>query len=90
MDQPPFFGAGFGTVWNLVFWIVRAIAIIAAAYFVYHSAIRRKRAALNIGANWWVLFTVVGGVWTLLVYWLMEHSTLSGHRNENALDRGTP
>jgi hypothetical protein len=84
MDQPPFFGPGFGSVWNLIFWVVRAIAIIAAAYFVYQSAIRRKRAALNIGPNWWILFTVVGGVWTLLVYWLMEHSTLSGHRDENA------
>ena len=84
MDQPPFFGSGLGTVWNAVFWIVRAIAVIAAAYFVYHSAIRRKRAALNIGPNWWVLFTLVGGVWTLLIYWLMEHSTLSVRRDNDA------
>jgi hypothetical protein len=84
MDQPPFFGAGLGTVWNAVFWIVRAIAIIAAAYFVYQSAVRRKRAALNIGPNWWVLFTLVGGVWTLLIYWLMEQSTLSVQHDNDA------
>ena len=84
MDQPPFFGAGFGTAWNALFWGIRAIAIVAAAYFVYQAAIRRKRAALNIGPNWWVLFTLVGGVWTLLVYWLMEHSTLSVHCDSDA------
>ena len=83
MDQPPFFGPGFGTVWNVVFWVIRAIAVVAAAYFVYHAAIRRKRAALNIGPNWWVLFTLVGGIWTVLVYWLMEHSTLSAHRDSD-------
>ena len=84
MDQPPFFGAGFGTAWNALFWVIRAIAIVAAAYFVYQAAIRRKRAALNIGPNWWVLFTLVGGVWPLRVYWLMEHSTLSVHRDSDA------
>jgi uncharacterized membrane protein YdcZ (DUF606 family) len=84
MDQPPFLGAGFDTVWNSAFWIVRAIAIVAGAYFVYQSAVRRKRAALNIGPYWWVLFTFVGGIWTLLIYWLMEHSTLSIDRNDDS------
>jgi hypothetical protein len=51
---------------------------------VYQSAVLRKRAALNIGPYWWVLFTLVGGVWTLLIYWLMEHSTLSVDRGNDA------
>ena len=84
MESPPFFGAPFGTVWNSVYWIVRAIAIVACAYFVYQSAIRRRHAALNIGPYWWVLFTVVGGIWTILIYWVMEHSTLSSRRNDDA------
>jgi H+/Cl- antiporter ClcA len=84
MEHPPFLDGGLGTAWNVVFWIARAIAIGACAYFVYHSAIRRKRATLNIGPYWWVLFTLVGGIWTLLIYWLMEHSTLSVHRDNEA------
>ena len=81
MGQPPFLGDGFGAVWNSAYWIAHAVAIVAAAYFVYQSAVRRKRAALNIGPYWWALFTLVGGVWTLLIYWLMEHSTLSVDRD---------
>ena len=84
MEQPPFIGGGLGTVWNSLFWIARAIAVVAAAYFVYRSAVRRKRAVMNIGPNWWVLFTLVGGLWTLLIYWLMEHSTLSVQRDNDA------
>ena len=72
-----------GPVWSSVWWIVRAIAIIAAAYFVYQAAIRRKHAAMNIGAPWWALFTVVGGIWTILIYWLIEHSTLAARRDDN-------
>ena len=86
MGQPPFLGDGFGAVWNSTYWIAHAIAIAVAAYFVYQSAVRRKRAALNIGPYWWALFTLVGGVWTLLIYWLMEHSTLSVDR-DNEVDR---
>ena len=77
MESPPFLEGGLGTVWNTLFWIVRAVAIIACAYFVYHSAVRRRHAALNIGPYWWLLFTLVGGIWTLLIYWLMEHSSLA-------------
>lgn len=80
MEQPPFLGGTLGTLWGSVFWIARAIAVIACAYFVYHSAVRRKHAALNIGPYWWVLFTLVGGIWTLFIYWVMEHSTLSVRR----------
>jgi len=83
MEQPPFLGGGLATTWNSAFWIIRVVVILACAYFVYHSAIRRKRAALNIGPYWWVLFTLVGGIWTLLIYWLMEHSTLSVERDSD-------
>ena len=84
MGPPPFFGEPLGTAWNSVYRIVHAIAIVAAAYFVYQSAIRRRQAALNIGPRWWVLFTLVGGIWTLLIYWVMEHSTLSARRNDDS------
>jgi hypothetical protein len=81
MGQPPFLGGVLGTLWSSVFWVAHAIAIIAAACFVYRSAVRRTQAAMGIGALWWVLFTLVGGIWTLFVYWIMEHSTLSTRRS---------
>jgi hypothetical protein len=81
MGQPPFLGGMPGTLWSSVFWAAHAIATVACAYFVYQSAIRRKQAAMDIGAFWWVLFTLVGGIWTLFVYWIMEHSTLSARRS---------
>ena len=73
-------GYQLGTLWSSAFWIARAIAIIPSAYFERHSAVRRKHAALNVGAYWWVLFTLVGGFWMLYIYWVMEHSTLSVRR----------
>jgi hypothetical protein len=83
LEPPPFFGETVGAIWRLLYWIARVIVVIGCAYFVYHSAIRRKRPAMNIGPYWWTLFTVVGGIWTLLIYWLMEHSTLAARDDSN-------
>jgi hypothetical protein len=83
MGHPPFFGDGLATLWDSIFWVAKAVAIVAIAYFLYQAAIRRRHAALNIGAHWWVLFTLLGGIWTLLIYWLMERSTLSAYAGED-------
>jgi hypothetical protein len=84
MEPTSFIGAIFGAVWIYAYWIVWGLTSVACAYFVYQSAIRRKQAALGIGAYWWAFFTLLGGIWTLLIYWLIEHSTLSSHRNDDA------
>lgn len=73
--------AAFGAVWIYAFWAAWGLTSIACAYFAYQSTIRRKHLALDIGAYWWAFFTLVGSIWTLLIYWLVEHSTLSGQRN---------
>ena len=83
MEQPSFVGAVFGAAWIYAYWIGWGLTSLASAYFVYQSAIRRKSAALNIGAYWWALFTLVGGIWTLLIYWVIEHSTLSPGRTDD-------
>ena len=76
MEQPSFFSAIFGATALYLYWAVWIMTNIACAYFVYQSAIHRKSNALNISAYWWALFTLLGGIWTLLIYWLMEHSSL--------------
>lgn len=78
MEEPSLFSTLFGATWVYAYWAVWATINIASAYFVYQAAIRRERAALNIGPYWWALFTLVSGIWALLIYWLIEHSTLSG------------
>ena len=50
---------------------------IAGAFFVYQCAVRRQQATMNINPYWWAFFTLTGGLSTLLIYWLIEHSTLS-------------
>lgn len=60
-----------------IYWALYAITNIGCAYFVYQDAIKQTHRALNIGPYWWALFTVIGGVWPLIAYWLMQHSSLS-------------
>ncbi len=84
MEQTSLFGAVFGAAWVYLYWGAWGLTSIACAYFVYQDAIRRKHAALKIGAYWWALFTLIGGVWSLLAYWLIERSTLSSRSDDDA------
>jgi hypothetical protein len=79
MEQPAFIQAIFGPVDIYLYWLVWIGSNIACTYFVYQSAIRRASPAMNINAYWWAAFTLLGGIWTLFVFWLMEHSTLARH-----------
>jgi len=63
--------------WVTIYWVLYAITNLGCAYFVYQDAMKQSRHALNIGAGWWALFCIIGGVWPLLVYWVMQHSSLS-------------
>ena len=77
MEEQSFAQALFTGAWMYVYWILYAITNVGCAYFVYQDAIKQNRRALNIGPYWWAMFSLIGGVWPLLVYWLMQHSTLS-------------
>ena len=76
MAQITFFQTFFGAGLLYFYWMIWIVSNIACAYFVYQSALRRTAPALNINAYWWALFTLMGGIWALFVYWVMEHSTL--------------
>jgi hypothetical protein len=76
MDGSSFAGAVFSSAWLYIYWILYGLTNCACAYFVYQDAIKQNSRALNIGPYWWGAFSLLGGVWTLLAYWLMQHSTL--------------
>jgi hypothetical protein len=59
-----------------IYWLLYALTNIACAFFVYQDAIKQNKRALNIGSVWWGFFSLLGGVWILLAYWIMQHSTL--------------
>jgi hypothetical protein len=78
MDVSSF--AGFSTIGLFLYWILYGLTNFGCAYFVYQDAIKQEKRALNIGPYWWGIFSILGGVWTLLAYWLMQHSTLVQHQ----------
>lgn len=77
MSGSSYFLAIFSSYGIYIYWILFAITNIGCTYFVYQDAIKQNKRALNIGATWWGLFTLLGGIWTLLAYWIMQHSTLT-------------
>ena len=77
MGEPSFFQAILGTVGVYIYWVLYVLTSVACAYFVYQDAIKQPRLELKINPYWWAAFALIGGVWTTLVYWLMQHSTLS-------------
>jgi hypothetical protein len=84
MDQPTFIGSILPAIPLYLYWLAWALTNIGCAYFVYQAAIRRKRKALNVGPGWWAIFTLFGGLWSLALYWLMEHSSMSRSENDDA------
>jgi hypothetical protein len=64
------------------YWVLYILTGITCAYYVYQDAIRQNRRALNIHPYWWAVFGLIGGVWTLVGYWLMQHSTLNKSEGE--------
>lgn len=58
------------------YWSLYALTGIACAYYVYKDAKKQGCLALNIRPCWWAVFSLIGGVWALVAYWLLQHSTL--------------
>jgi hypothetical protein len=84
MNEPTFFGSILTAVPLYFYWAVWGLTHVGCAYFIYQSAIYRKRRALNIGAGWWVIFALFGGLLALALYWLMEHSSFAQDKNDEA------
>ncbi len=82
MEDHSIYQALLGAAGLYAYWILYILTGIVSAYYVYQDSIRQERRALNIHPYWWAAFGLLGGVWTLLVYWLMQHSTLTRPSNE--------
>jgi phosphate/sulfate permease len=69
-----------GLFWAAAFWLVTAIVHIAFAFAVLadsHLLWRHlRRKTFLVGGGMWALATLLGGVFTAAIYWLIHHSTL--------------
>jgi len=60
-----------------VYWLIWFILPgVVAAYYVYQDGIKRMPLTLNIHPVAWALFCFISGAWGILVYWIIEHSSL--------------
>ncbi len=82
MEEHSIFQALLGTTGLYTYWALYVATSIGCAYYVYQDAIKQARLVLNIHPYWWAALTLIGGVWTVLAYWLMQHSTLAGTKDE--------
>lgn len=73
LSVSPFLGA----VGLYIYWALYVGTGIACAYYVYQDVITRAHRALNIHPYWWAALTLIGGIWAVLAYWIMQHSTLA-------------
>ena len=61
-------------LWGFV-WYVMPAAV--AAFFVFKDASKRKVLVLNIPPYAWALLCIPSGIFGLLAYWFMHHSSLA-------------
>jgi amino acid transporter len=71
-----------GTAAIAVYYIFYILTNIACAYYIYQDAIKQDRRPLNIHPYWWAAFGAIGGIWVLVGYWLMQHSSLRKSESE--------
>ena len=74
----------FGSVPLYIYWGLYILTCLASAYYVYQDARKQAHRALNIHPYWWIIFGLLLNIWAVLVYWLMQHSTLRGARDEDS------
>lgn len=81
MDFPfaiPVLSALFAVAW----WIAELVLRIVLAIGVHASARHRKTAL--VGPGWWVLATLLGGVFVAVAYWVMNVSRFAAADGERA------
>jgi hypothetical protein len=78
IDTP--FPGELGVVWVLIIAVITAIVHIgfAIAVLIDPGLMWRhlRRKTVLVGAGMWAIATLLGGVWTAAIYWLLHHSTL--------------
>ena len=77
------------TIIIFVLVIVTAVIHIAFAMAVYRDAEERSRrgvAPTFVNGAIWGLTTLLGGVFTAAIYWIIHHSTLRREREEDPED----
>lgn len=76
MEEISAFQSILGTIAIFAYWIIYIAVGFASAFYVYQDAIKQDQRALNIHPYWWAIFALIGSVWALAAYWLMQHSSL--------------
>jgi formate hydrogenlyase subunit 3/multisubunit Na+/H+ antiporter MnhD subunit len=74
--------AFFGTAGIFIYWALYIATGFACAYYVYQDSIKQNNRPLKIHPYWWAAITLIGGIFAVLVYWVMHHSTLTKSSNE--------
>lgn len=82
MKEESIYQALLGAAGLYTYWALYILTGIACAFYVYQDAIKQSRRVLNVHPYWWAAFALIGGVWTLVAYWLLQHSTLGKSRDE--------
>lgn len=82
VEEPSLYQALLGAAGLYVYWGLYIATGVACAYYVYQDAIKQSHVSLNIHPYWWAALTLIGGVWSLLAYWIMQHSSLVKRRDE--------
>ncbi|MDB6061742.1 MAG: hypothetical protein JWM78_1845 [Verrucomicrobiaceae bacterium] len=77
MENHSIFQAFFGTAGIFVYWALYVATAFACAYYVYQDSIKQNRLPLKIHPYWWAAIALIGGVFAVLAYWVMQHSTLA-------------
>jgi len=66
-----------------IYYVLWLIVNIFAAVWLYRDAKKLPSLFINSKPIWWAFAAVViGGVWVVLVYWVIHHSTISNRINE--------
>ena len=80
-----FEGQVIGFMWVLYysFWM---LINIFSALWIYKDARKLPVLFVNSQPIWWALGALVlGGIWVMLIYWAIHHSTLSNRENSNEI-----
>ena len=82
MEEHSIYQALLGTAGLYTYWALYIATGIACAYYVYQDSIKQPRRVLNIHPYWWAALTLIGGVWAVMAYWIMQHSSFAKTRDE--------